>query len=78
MIQCGYKAIVNDYFSNVRIQRVVSSVATVLGVIPRAVYLVGKGWQEQTVVRLDVSKEPSFAELMEENQRISAEQEANK
>jgi hypothetical protein len=73
VIQYGNKAIVNDYFANnVRSQRLFSGSSSLLGVIPRAAYLVGKGWQEQVIVLIDVSKVPSFAQLIEENQRISA------
>ena len=72
--ELGYVAIVNDHFTNnVRSRRIASKYlrATPLGVVPRAAYLVGKGWYGIEIVPLDVSEEPRFTQLFEENQRSS-------
>ena len=69
--QLGYKHMISDHFTNnIRSHKVSQKYSAVVGVIPRAAYLIGSGWQGQAITYCDLNNvQLTFEQLMADNQR---------
>ena len=66
----GYTHIAFDHFTgNIRSQRLSARFTKTVGVIPRAAYLTGSGWQGQVIQYGELPAEPTVTELLEANRR---------
>jgi hypothetical protein len=68
--QLDYKTLILDFFgNNVRLQRMVQKLGPVIGIIPRAAYVIGSDWQDLVIVYNDltINTQLTFDRLISQN-----------